>query len=211
MCPLKTGLVMTDALTFSRQVDDVLAGCASRDFSLTLGDIPAVYVSLGVQQFKLVIMQSTLRKIIQKHALSVGTIKQLPGLLKAPIMVFRSATEPDALVAVIDAKDKNGDTVIAIIHPDRRHKQHRVNLIASVYGKSRACWFREQIDKGLLLYADKEKALRWPQSARLQLPGEVTATRHTTNIPRCLQTVKGNPHLKTLKLPEKKGSDHENQ
>lgn len=202
---------MSDALIFSKQVDDVLAGRASRDFALSLGDIPAIYVPLGVQRFKLVMMQTTLRKIIQKHALSVGTIKQLPGLLKAPIMIFRSATEPDALVAAIDAKDKNGDTVIAVIHPNQRHKQHRVNLIASVYGKSRACWFREQIEKGRLLYADKEKALRWSQSARLQLPGEVTAKRHVLNIPHHQRTVKDNSRLKTLKIPEKKGSEHENQ
>lgn len=201
---------MTNSV-FSRQVDDVLAGKAARDLVLILGDIPGVYLSLGVPRFKLIMTQRTLQKIITKHTLTASVIKRLPALLRSPVMIFKSATELDAIVAMIDATDKNGNIVIVVIHPDRRHKQHRINLIASVYGKDRARWFTEQIEKGRLLYADKEKALRWSQSARLQLPGEVTATRHKNTIPRRPYEVKDHGHFKAPIIPKKKGPDHENQ
>ncbi|MCK5384586.1 MAG: hypothetical protein KAJ29_03350 [Alphaproteobacteria bacterium] len=201
---------MTDALFF-RQVDDVLAGKAARDLVLVLGDIPSVYLSLSVPCFKLIMTQQTLQKIITKHTLTVSIIKRLPVLLHSPVMVFKSASEPGAIVAMIDAKDKNGNTIIAIIHPDRRHKQHHVNLIVSVYGKNRTRWFIEQIEEERLLYADKEKTLQWSRSAQLQLPGEVTAARHGQIIKRRLHEVKDNEHPKPLTIHRKKGSDHENQ
>ena len=207
----KAGRVMANTLIFSRQVDDVLAGRVARDSALILGDIPQVYLSLGVPRFKLVMTQGTLRKITVKHNVTILTIKRLPALLETPIMVFRSATEPDALVALINATDRNGNAVIAAIHPDRHHQQHRVNLIASVYGTNRARWFIDQIDEGRLLYADKEKALRWSRSARLQLPGEVTAARHSKIITPALHKVKENSPAKNAVTPRKKGSEHENQ
>ena len=202
---------MSDALIFSRQVDDVLAGKAPRDSILTLGDIPQVYLSLGVPRFKLVMTQGTMRKIITKHNVTIRTIKRLPALLEKPVMVFRSATTPNALVALINATDRNGNAVIAAIHPDRHHQQHRVNLIASVYGKNRIRWFIDQIAEGRLLYVDKEKALRWSRSARLQLPGEVTAARHSKVIARAPHKVKENCPAKKRRNPQKKGSDHEDQ
>jgi hypothetical protein len=199
---------MMTSLIFPRQVDYVLAGKGAQD--LVLGDIPHVYLPLGVPHLKLIMGHRTLHKIITKHSLTTSVIKRLPAFLQCPLMFFRSATAPGALVSMIDTNDKNGNTVIVVIHPDRRPKQHRINLIASVYGKERARWFTEQIEKGRLLYADKEKALRWSRSARLQLPGELTATRRKNTIPRNQHEVTDHRRFKAQVIPKKKGPDDEN-
>jgi hypothetical protein len=181
---------MTEALTFSRQIDEVLTGKTARNFVLTPGYTLFVYHALGVPRLKLVMTQATLQKICQKHAVPISVLKQLPELLEHPVIIFKSATEADAVVAVLNATDKNGNAIIVAIHPDKQHKQHRVNLLASMYGKNRVRWFKEQIDKGRLLYPNKEKALRWSRSAQLQLPGEVTAARHIKNITQNEQEIK---------------------
>ena len=139
---------MTDTLIFSKQIDDVLSGRANRDTVLILGDVPRMYLPFGVPHFKLAMTQRTLHKIITKHNLDIGIIKRLPALLKKPIFVFQSATEPNALVVVIDATDKDKNAVIVIIHPDRQHQQHRINRIASVYSKPGAVIFGLSAPKG---------------------------------------------------------------
>jgi hypothetical protein len=196
-----------DNAPFAWQVDMVLTHRAPRDFVLTLGPTPGVYLALGVPDAGLVMTQSTLRKIAQRHAIAVPTIKALPVLLQAPVSVFRSATDPTALVAALDAHDANGHALIAALHPDRWHKHTRVNWVASVYGKNRQAWFAEQVAAGRLLYADKKKAPRRPPSARLRLPGEVAATGPIRTLPHTRREVKGVGACD----PQKKGPDDADQ
>lgn len=199
---------MNDALRFSQQVDQALAGRLPRHAVLFLGNTPPIYTALGLPSQKLVMNQGTLRKVITKHTLTAAIVKCLPALLANPVMIFESATEPKALAVMIDAKDRDGKTIIAIIHISRRHGRHVIHRVASVYGKNNACWFIKQIQEGRMLYADKEKALRWSQSARLRLPGEVTASRRRKIVARTLHKVKEPQRLNPLKKPKKKGSDH---
>ncbi|MDA0780852.1 MAG: hypothetical protein PQ612_10775 [Rickettsiales bacterium] len=201
---------MIDALSFSDAVDIALKDNANHNQVLVLGDIPEVYLSLGVPNLKLIMLHGTLLKIIEKHSLTINSIKRLPALLKEPIMVFSSATETGSLIAIVDEYDCSGNTVIAVINPDWQNKRHKVNKIASVYGKSRLRWFAEQIEAGRLLYSDKEKALRWSQSTRLQLPREVIAAEHGLIIPSNQPKVKNNNHSKPILTLKNKGKNHEN-
>lgn len=196
---------MTDALSFSDAVDIALKDNANHNQVLVLGDIPEVYLPLGVPNLKLIMLHGTLLKILEKHNLTINSIKRLPALLKKPIMVFRSATETGSLIAIVDEYDCSGNTVIAVINPDWQNKHHKVNKIASVYGKNRLRWFAEQIEAGRLLYLDKQKALSWSQSARLQLPREVIATEHGLIIPPYQPKVKNNNQSKPLLTLKNKG------
>jgi hypothetical protein len=202
---------MTDALSFSNAVDNALKDNTNHNQVLVLGDMPEVYLSLDAPRLKLIMLHGTLLKIIEKHDLTINSIKRLPALLQEPIMIFSSATERGSLIAIIDEYDRNGNTVIAAINPDWRNKRHKVNKIASVYGKNRLHWFAEQIEAGRLLYSDKEKALRWSQSTRLQLPREVIATEHCLIIPSNQPKVKNNNQSKPLLTLKNKGSNHENK
>lgn len=207
---LKVGVIMIDNLTFSYSIDNFLNGNLKRDQVLVIGDVPEIYLSISVPNLKLIMTQNVLTKITLKHNLKIDLIRKLPALLKNPIIILRSATEKSSVVAVLDALDCNGCFVIAAIHPDRKYKQHKVNLVASVYGKSRQSWFAEQIEEGRLLYLDKEKALHLSQSAWLQLPREVIATEHVLIIPSNQPEVKNNNQSKPI-LTIKKGNNHENK
>jgi hypothetical protein len=207
---LKAEVIMIDTLSFTDTVDRVLSGNVSRDSVLQLGSTPQIYLPLGLPDLQLIMTQGVLRKVISKHNLTITLIKRLPALLNSPIMILRSATEKGSVVAVLDALDLNGCFVIAAIHPDRKHKQHKVNILASIYGKSRLGWFDEQIKAGRLLYSDKEKTQRLSQSAWLQLPREVIDAEHDLIISSNQPEVKNNHHYKPILTLKNKGS-HENK
>lgn len=202
---------MTDTLPFTDNVDRVLNGDVKRNSVLELGNTPKVYLSLGLPDVQLIMTQGVLKKIFSKHNLKVVLIKRLPSLLENPIMILRSATENGSVVAVLDALDYNDCFIIAAIHPDRKHKQHKVNILASIYGKERSGWFIEQIEAGRLLYLDKEKALRFSRSAWLQLPREVIAAEHDLMISPNQPKVKSNNHSKPILTLKNKGNNYENK
>jgi hypothetical protein len=202
---------MIDTLHFTDAIDRVVSGNLSRDSVLQLGSTPKIYLPLGLPDLQLIMTQDVLRKLVSKHNLTITLIKRLPELLNNPIMILQSATEKGSVVAVIDALDFNGFFVIAAIHPDRQHKQHKVNIIASIYGKSRLGWFDEQIKAGRLLYLDKEKALLLSRSAWLQLPREVIDAEHRLIIPSNQPEVKKNNHSRPILTIKNKGNSNENK
>lgn len=202
---------MIDASSFSDLVDRILKGHCPRDRVIELGDTPEIYVHIGLPDLQLVMKQGTVRKSASKHNLAIDLVKRVPALLEKPIMILKSATEKGSVVAVLDAFDCKGCFVIAAIHPDRKHKQHKVNILASIYGKHRARWLCEQIEAGRLLYSDKEKALSLSRSARLQLPREVIVSERTQVLPPNQPKVKNYNHSKPLLTLKNKGKKHENK
>jgi hypothetical protein len=202
---------MTKSLPFSHAIDNVLSGNAGRNTILNLGNIPKVYLSYGLSDLQLAMTQGVLRKIISKHNLSINLIKQLPYLLEEPVMILQSATEVKAIVSVLNAFDCKNSLVIAAIHPDKKHKQHKVNLVTSVYGKARIRWFEDQIKKGNLLYLDKEKALQLSRSTQLQLPREVIAAELRGILPFNQSEVKNNQHYNSILTLKNKGDKDENK
>lgn len=201
---------MTDTQIFARQVDKVLAGKAPGSLILYLGQMPEVYTAIGLPPLMLGMTQQTLRKLISKHGLAVDLIKNLPELLQNPIMVFKSSTEPKAVVAMMDAVNDSGKTLVAAIHPKRPVQRKLINLITSVHGKDYEGWFARQIGQGRLLYADKEKALNWERSTGLLLPKEVHQSGHPQIIPPSRSKVKENSRFSGSPAPQKKSPGHEN-
>jgi|GEM_PF-6130127 len=138
---------------------------------------------IGMKDLPMAITADTLTKAIgPRHSLTRDLIEQLPIALTAPIMVLKSATEPDSFVVMTEAQDNQGRWVIVPVKlnfPVGTIGAH-VNKITSIYGRENNAltgkpeWFIDQIKAGNLVYMDKEKALRWSTSARLQLPLEET-------------------------------------
>lgn len=93
---------------------------------------PEVYKSLGVEEKAFNLPQNVLRKInIGKHNVPLSVIENLPELIANPLVIIDSKTETGSFVSVLDAVDKNGDVVVAVIKPTDRN----YNVIPSVYGK----------------------------------------------------------------------------
>ncbi len=143
---------------FARKVADATIGRLLPNTALTLGRTSEALRLAGAPDLPLVMLVRTVLKAARdKHVVPQAVLERLPDLLERPTAVFDSATERDALVALLDAKDRNGDPIIAAVHLAGDHIV--VNRVASVYGKFRStAWLKEQVLAGRLRYIDREKS-----------------------------------------------------
>ena len=87
-----------------------------------------------------------------KHKVPVNIVENLPNLYSDPLMVFESSTQSDRLVAVLDAKDTDGNQVIVAISPNKK-EVGGYHFIPSFYGKEKfATFVKNNIDNGRLKY-----------------------------------------------------------
>lgn len=158
-------------------------GTAPVGREIVIGDTPEVYRMLGANPHSMRINGSKIKRMLNKHEISYKTLEKLPEALADPIMILDSSSEEKAFVVLTELLDEANNSVMAAIHLDKTGEGAvLINKIASVYGKDDANQFVRWIKQGKMLYADKKKALQWSRSNRLQLPKEVTATRHNKII-----------------------------
>lgn len=166
-----------DARQFAEEVRHVATLDKDPRRDIRMGDTPSVLRALGAPNRELImpghVVHKATRPEIKDHHVSVETMAELPHLLADPVAVVTSRTEPDALVTLIEAKDKKGAPVVVAVHMHAKGVFVEVNKIASIYGKDNRQALQEQLDNDLL-YINKEKAADWLHSARLQLPAENT-------------------------------------
>ena len=121
--------------------------------SLRVGELPAVYRSLGlsagmVRTNKDVILKDT----IDKHNVPEAVVENLPKLFADPIMVFQSSTKQGRLLAVVDAQDNDGNQIVVAISPNTRGVKG-YHFIPSFYGKDNFENFvNRNIESGNLKY-----------------------------------------------------------
>lgn len=105
---------------------------------IRLGKLPAVYEVIGIPPANLNTSKKVIIKdTIEKHDVSMNTVEDLPELIADPLIVFKAlpdSMDPNAYVAVLDAKDKNGLQMIAAISPTNREGGY--HFITSFYGKT---------------------------------------------------------------------------
>ena len=149
---------------------------------ISVGELPAVYKSLGwksglVKTNRKVLLKDTLTK----HNVDIDTVERLPELYSDPLMVFQSATEPDRLVAVLDATDKNGDQIIVALSPNKK-EIGGYHFIPSFYGKEKFQRFlKDNIDKNRVKYIKDPAMSGALQSWSQALQGLDTNTILTQN------------------------------
>jgi hypothetical protein len=139
-------------------IADATIGRLLPNTALTLGRTSEALRLAGAPDLPLVMLVRTVLKAARdKHVVPQAVLERLPDPLERPTAVFDSATQRDALVALLDAKDRNGDPIIAAVHLAGDHIV--VNRVASVYGKFRStAWLKEQVLAGRLRYIDREKS-----------------------------------------------------
>lgn len=149
---------------------------------ISVGELPAVYKSLGwksglVKTNRKVLLKDT----ITKHNVDIDTVERLPELYSDPLMVFQSATEPDRLVAVLDATDKKGDQIIVALSPNKK-EIGGYHFIPSFYGKEKFQRFlKDNIDKNRVKYIKDPAMSGALQSWSQALQGLDTNTILTQN------------------------------
>ncbi|EIG7300378.1 hypothetical protein D3S64_001885 [Escherichia coli] len=145
-----------------------------------IGRTPPVLRHLGAPDLPLVISRDTVRKAtnVVKHVVPMDVIERLPELMHDPDAIYRSATERNAVVMLLDAVDKNGDPVVSAVHMKATDKRIEINKVASVYGTKGGMNKANSLDKaGLTLYRKEKLSRDNPQYSGLQLPKEERSYR----------------------------------
>ncbi|EEZ6370108.1 hypothetical protein DDB09_000773 [Escherichia coli] len=142
------------------------------DLTVNIGRTPPVLRHLGAPDLPLVISRDTVRKATNgvKHVVPMDVIERLPELMHDPDAIYRSATERNAVVMLLDAVDKNGDPVVSAVHMKAVRSRLEINKVASIYGTENGKKLKSMEMTGLTLYR-REKLSRDNLLHRgLQLP-----------------------------------------
>ncbi|MDZ4980228.1 hypothetical protein GLO31_22055 [Escherichia coli] len=151
----------------------------STDLTVNIGRTPPVLRHLGAPDLPLVISRDTVRKATNgvKHVVPMDVIERLPELMHDPDAIYRSATERNAVVMLLDAVDKNGDPVVSAVHMKATGKRLEINKVASVYGTENGKKLKSMEMAGLTLYRKEKLSRDNPQYSGLQLPKEERSYR----------------------------------
>ncbi|HCJ9209060.1 TPA: hypothetical protein NV863_003655 [Escherichia coli] len=143
------------------------------DLTVNIGRTPPVLRHLGAPDLPLVISRDTVRKATNgvKHVVPMDVIERLPEMMHDPDAIYRSATERNAVVMLLDAVDKNGDPVVSAVHMKAIRSRLEINKVASVYGTEGGMSKANSLDKaGLTLYRKKKLSRDNLLHRGLQLP-----------------------------------------
>ncbi|MBQ4788088.1 hypothetical protein F9U39_01500 [Pectobacterium versatile] len=166
-----------EAEQYRADLDRAMRSLKSGDVSVKLGRTPPVLRALGAPNLDMFINRDTVRKATNgvKHDVPLSVIEQLPELMHDPLAVYRSSTQNDAVVILLEAQDTNGNPVVSAVHMNARKQNMEINKIASVYGTvGGMSKVQGMEDAGLVLYRRAKENPNQPHSAGLQLSGEST-------------------------------------
>ena len=134
---------------------------------------------IGMKDLPIYIDPSKLSEVMdQKHPeITLEILKQLPQALRDPMMILKSKTHSERIVASLSLKDTSGVEIIVPFALDKPKAWKQANVITSIYakernGRPRYSWYIDCIKEELLLYAHREKAAQFLTSAGVQFPME---------------------------------------
>lgn len=173
--PLKP--LPVEAEQYRSELDKAMRSLRSDDITVSIGRTPPVLRALGAPNVEMVISRDTVRKATNgiKHNVPTEVIEQLPELMHDPLAVYRSATQDNAVVALLEAHDANGNPVVTAIHMNAKRGRLEINRVASVYGTvGGMAKVQGMEDAGLALYRREKQNPDKLRSVGLQLPKENT-------------------------------------
>lgn len=128
-----------------------------------MGNLPGIYVELGLPPGSLKTNKTTLLKATGKagrnlHDVPQEVLENLPALVADPLAVFKSSKNsqnPLGYVAVLNAKNKDGKQIIAVISP--KGGKYDFSFIPSVYERNNFDNFVRNTlrEKGVLYVKDE--------------------------------------------------------
>lgn len=173
--PLKP--LPVEAEQYRSELDKAMRSLRSDDITVSIGRTPPVLRALGAPNVEMVISRDTVRKATNgiKHNVPTEVIEQLPELMHDPLAVYRSATQDNAVIALLEAHDANGNPVVTAIHMNAKRGRLEVNRVASVYGTvGGMAKVQGMEDAGLALYRREKQNPDKLRSVGLQLLKENT-------------------------------------
>ncbi len=173
-----------------RAAENITNGVPISNQPIDFGETPYILQKLGAKALPLEMRDpKKLLQIVKSegqredgHGLSADVLSQIPYALHDPLAVFASATHENALVVVTELKDGKGNPVITAVHLNVSAKNHQINKVASIYGRSNAktafaAWEKD----GKLLYVN-DKSPDLLRSAGVQFPMEEARQGSMQNV-----------------------------
>jgi hypothetical protein len=159
----------TDGDTYRLKLKEALEGTINMGLLLPVGPAPRGYVTLKLHEGDIKLPVHVVKKAtdpaIKQHDVKMDTIKQLPELLRQPVFVFKSLTDENAIVVIIDAADNSGRPVLIAMGPTK----NGLNTISSIYGRSNFSGFiQSNLGAKSTLWVDEKKALNTVRPLELQ-------------------------------------------
>ena len=149
--------VVNEVKKFRNKVRDAFNGKLSNYSQITvLDNTPKVFTKIGLQDKPVRISYGVLKKInIEKHNVPMNVIEDLPNLISDPVAIFKSKTDENSYVAVLDAKDNSDRIIVSIM----KSTNGNYNVIPSVYGKDNfENFIINNLKENNLLYINENKA-----------------------------------------------------
>ncbi|MBI0552589.1 LPD38 domain-containing protein [Pectobacterium parmentieri] len=166
-----------EAEQYRADLSRAMRSLKSGDVSVKLGRTPPVLRALGAPNLDMFINRDTVRKATNgvKHDVPLSVIENFPELMHDPLAVYRSSTQNDAVVILLEAQDANGNPVVSAVHMNAKRDRLEVNRVASVYGTVGGMAKVQGMENaGLALYRREKQNPEWLRSRGLQLPKENT-------------------------------------
>ncbi|MCL2017991.1 MAG: hypothetical protein FWG80_04455 [Alphaproteobacteria bacterium] len=152
--------------TFARDLDEAIYSEPGKDVKIRVFQrLPEMYQEIGIKDAPVKTDKKTILKdTIEKHKVSMDVAQRLPELMADPIMVMESMSTPGRYVVVLNAKDANGDTMVAALSPSNRDGGY--HFIPSFYGKDNLDgMIRRALDVNKVKYVkNKESLLTGPNA-----------------------------------------------
>ena len=124
--------------------------------------------SCGLNDTEMFIRPKVLRSHMNTHGINIADVRNLPGALNNPLMVYEWGTKARSLIVITDLTLKDGRKITAAVKLERNGKAVELNELASVHGKDAARFIRDMenaksggLEEALRYVSDKEKALAW--------------------------------------------------
>ena len=200
--------VMFDATyDFKHQVEDALGRKMKSGLSVYVGRTPNLLAKCGLSpDLPMLMNQSHMRDANHEkdannphyHGIDKDIIKQLPELLKNPVMIYDSISSDNwenSVCVVTNKFDSDGNPIIVSIRANSDGSNRyldvsfqpvsvdKSNFVTSVYGKDNFLVHMESIlDNDAILYANKQKTLKLFSDSGLQLPTRLNSLGFDTII-----------------------------
>ena len=201
--------------TFGEQIDEVLAGTASRYNDLKVCDTPEILLQVGCEQLPIFYTQRHLRDALKQkgnkgegihhHGLTVEQIKAIPELLESPVAIYDSISRNDSIVVLTSSIDNENKPIVCIIKPNGEAKYNLEvmdsNFLLSTYGHDN---IQSQLDRATeqdkVLYIEKNKSQELFRVLGLQLSKGVNNLDSNTIIHQSHNIVKGKQEIFQKKI-----------
>lgn len=184
----RTGMLSMDSPGTSDDARKRLQGAVDRVLSNAMDGRAAVRIGrtseplrrAGLGDNPVSVSDKVIDKAIYDHGLPASAIMSLPEELAEPVMVFKSATQPDSYVVI--TSDTHRGKPIAVPVRTKQVANHIENVVLSAYAIDDPKRLERWAKDGLLIYADKRKGPDWSQSTGLRLPIEAASPALRKNI-----------------------------